>query len=142
MCAVSARFESQMRCEVSAPSRCLSQYFKIFILGTSLVVQWVRLRTPKAGGLGSIPGQGTRSRMHAATRSPHAATKKKIPQATTKTWRSLNKYLKKKQTSFYVCQTSHLVTSLCQSDLHTFTGISNMNLEMGQIKTSLMTYHQ
>ena len=29
----------------------------------SLVVQWLRLHAPKAGGLGSIPGQGTRSHM-------------------------------------------------------------------------------
>ncbi|TEA38516.1 hypothetical protein DBR06_SOUSAS110424, partial [Sousa chinensis] len=29
----------------------------------SLVVQWLRLRTPNAGGLGSIPGHGTRSHM-------------------------------------------------------------------------------
>ncbi|TEA11773.1 hypothetical protein DBR06_SOUSAS6910273, partial [Sousa chinensis] len=29
----------------------------------SLVVQWVRLHTPNAGGPGSIPGQGTRSHM-------------------------------------------------------------------------------
>ena len=42
---------------------------------TSLVVQWVRLRAPNAGALGSIPGQGTRSHMHAATESPCAATK-------------------------------------------------------------------
>ena len=40
------------------------------ILGTSLVVQWVRLRAPNAGGLGLIPGQGTRSHMHAATKEP------------------------------------------------------------------------
>ena len=33
------------------------------IKGTSLVVQWLRLHAPNAGGLGSIPGQGTRSRM-------------------------------------------------------------------------------
>ena len=32
-------------------------------MGSSLVVQWVRLRAPNAGGPGSIPGQGTRSRM-------------------------------------------------------------------------------
>ena len=38
--------------------------------GTSLVVQWVRLCAPHAGGLGSIPGWGTRSRMHAATKKP------------------------------------------------------------------------
>ena len=31
--------------------------------GTSLVVQWLRLRAPNAGGWGLIPGQGTRSRM-------------------------------------------------------------------------------
>ena len=37
--------------------------------GTSLVVQWIRLRTPNAGHLGSIPGQGTGSPMHAATKS-------------------------------------------------------------------------
>ena len=31
--------------------------------GTFLVVQWLRLCTPNARGLGSIPGQGTRSHM-------------------------------------------------------------------------------
>ena len=31
--------------------------------GTSLVVQWLRLWAPKAGGPGSILGQGTRSHM-------------------------------------------------------------------------------
>ena len=30
---------------------------------TSLVVQWLRHHAPNAGGPGSIPGQGTRSRM-------------------------------------------------------------------------------
>ena len=43
--------------------------------GTSLVAQWLRLCSPNAGGLGSFPGQGTRSHMHAATKSFHAATK-------------------------------------------------------------------
>ena len=28
---------------------------------TSLVVQWLRLRAPNAGGLASIPGQGVRA---------------------------------------------------------------------------------
>ena len=32
-------------------------------LGASLVVQWLRLNTPSARGLGSVPGQGTRSHM-------------------------------------------------------------------------------
>ena len=44
-------------------------------LGTSLVAQWIRLHALNAGGLGSIPGQGTRSHMHAATKSLHATTK-------------------------------------------------------------------
>ena len=49
---------------------------KTEFLGTSLVLQWVRLHTPNVGDQSSIPGQGTRSRMHAATKSPHEATKK------------------------------------------------------------------
>ena len=36
---------------------------KKLCLGTSLVVQWLRLCTPNAGGLGLIPGQGTRGHM-------------------------------------------------------------------------------
>ena len=44
-------------------------------LGTFLVVQWLRFRAPNAGGPGSIPGQGIRSHMHAATKSSHATTK-------------------------------------------------------------------
>ena len=43
--------------------------------GTSLVMQWIGLHTPSAGGPGSIPSQGTRSHIHAATESPHATTK-------------------------------------------------------------------
>ena len=43
--------------------------------GTSLVAQWLRLHAPNAGGPGSIPGQGTRSNMHAAAKSSHATTK-------------------------------------------------------------------
>ena len=49
---------------------------------TSLVVQWVKLCTPNTGDPGSIPGQGTRSHLHATTKIPHAATKN--PHATTK----------------------------------------------------------
>ena len=48
------------------------------ILGTSLVVQCIRLCAPNAGGPGLIPGWGTRSRMHAAIKSWHAATKKQL----------------------------------------------------------------
>ena len=42
--------------------------------GTSLVVQWVRLHALNAGDLDSIPGQGTRSHMYAATKSSNATT--------------------------------------------------------------------
>ena len=45
------------------------------LTGTSLVAQWLRLRAPNARGPGLIPGQGTRSHMHAAAKSSHAATK-------------------------------------------------------------------
>ena len=44
------------------------------ICRTSLGAQ-LRLRTPSAGGSGSIPGRGTRSHMHATTNSWCAATK-------------------------------------------------------------------
>ncbi|TEA33564.1 hypothetical protein DBR06_SOUSAS3910124, partial [Sousa chinensis] len=41
----------------------------------SLVVQWIRLHASNAGSPGSIPGQGTRSHVHAITKSLHATTK-------------------------------------------------------------------
>ena len=41
--------------------------------GPSLVVEWLRLHAPKAGGPGSIPAQGTG--YHITTKSCHAATK-------------------------------------------------------------------
>ena len=44
--------------------------------GTSLVVHWLRLCPPHAGGLGSIPDQGTRSHM--------PKRRWKIPRVTTK----------------------------------------------------------
>ena len=41
----------------------LCKYIKNYqISGTSLVFQWLRLHAPNAGGLGSIPGRGTRCR--------------------------------------------------------------------------------
>ena len=50
--------------------------FKKYVSGTSLVVQWLRLCTPSAGGPGSIPGRGTRGHM----------LQLKISQATMETW--------------------------------------------------------
>ena len=57
--------------------RCISENsfcYKRQKLGTSLVVQWVRLCVPNAGVLGSIPGQGTRSQKipRAATKNQHS----------------------------------------------------------------------
>ena len=37
--------------------------FKTHRVGTSVVVQWLRLHAPNAGGLGSIPGRGTGSQL-------------------------------------------------------------------------------
>ena len=54
-------------------------------VGTSLVVKWLRLCTPKAGGLGSIPGQGTRSHM---LQLRFHMLQLKILCAPTKTWSS------------------------------------------------------
>ena len=45
----------------------------VHIGGTSLGVQWLRLRAPHAGDQGSIPGQGTMI-LHAASKSSHAST--------------------------------------------------------------------
>ena len=51
---------------------------------TSPVVQWLRLHAPSAGGPGSIPGQGTRSRVpqlnipHAKTKTRHSQINKQI----------------------------------------------------------------
>ena len=50
-------------------SKCMiSVISTLKLVGTSLVVPWIRLRSPNAGGPGSIPGQETRSLMHATTR--------------------------------------------------------------------------
>ena len=56
----------------------LNGHFKKKVLGTSLVVQWLRLSTPNAGGLGLIPGQGTRSHMLQLRASTTKKKKKKI----------------------------------------------------------------
>ena len=41
----------------------LHKPIKNILRGTSLVIQWLRLHAPNAGGPGSIPGQGTRYHM-------------------------------------------------------------------------------
>ena len=49
------------------------------------MVQWLRRHTPKAGGLGSVPGQGIRSHM----------LQLKVLSAAAKTWCSQIIFLKK-----------------------------------------------
>ena len=55
-----------------------------------MVVQRLRLHAPNAGGPGSIPGQGTRSRMHATIKDPSCCNQRshtlqpKIPHAAAK----------------------------------------------------------
>ena len=43
-------------------------------MGTPLVAQWLRLLTSNAGGLGLVPGQGTRSHVP-QLKIPHVAIK-------------------------------------------------------------------
>ena len=58
---------------------------KSLIQGTSLMVQWLRLCAPNAGGLGSIPDQGTRPHLLQLTILCTSTKKNKIPCAATKT---------------------------------------------------------
>ena len=53
--------------------------FKNYDLGTSLVVQWLRLHIPNAGGPGSIPGQGTKTLHDVTKKISHVAMKIKDP---------------------------------------------------------------
>lgn len=62
-----------------------SKFITSISWGTSLMVQWLRLCAPNAGGLGSIPGEGIRSHTP-QLEIPNAATK--ILTATTKTGHS------------------------------------------------------
>ena len=55
---------------------------QLTLLGTSLVVQWLRLCTPNAEGLDLIPSQGSRS--HMPQPGIHML-QLKVPRATTKT---------------------------------------------------------
>ena len=50
----------------------LHNFFKeVYKIGTSLAkVHWLRLHTPSAGDLGSIPRQGTRSHMLQLKKDP------------------------------------------------------------------------
>ena len=68
-------------------------YKELLKIGTYLVAQWVRARVPSAGGLGSTPGQGTRSYMQ----QPRIHMPQlKVLHSTPKSWHSqVNKYFLK-----------------------------------------------
>ena len=62
------------------------------------MVQWLRLHTPDARSLGSIPGQGARFHMLQILRVHMPQLKTKDAHAATKTWHSqINKYYLKKK---------------------------------------------
>ena len=53
---------------------CLLCCFKSAQVGTSLLVQWLRIRPPTAGDVSSIPARGTKIPHAARQLSPHATT--------------------------------------------------------------------
>ena len=57
------RHISFLRCPKASLSHALASQDENSSIGTSLLVQWLRLLAPKAGGPGSIPGWGMRSHM-------------------------------------------------------------------------------
>ena len=57
---VKSESEVGQSCPMHRIKDCTSDLYSS-TAGTSLVVQWLRLQAPNAGGLGSMPGRGTRS---------------------------------------------------------------------------------
>ena len=91
--------------------------------GTSLTVQQLRLCAPNAGGLGSIPAQGTRSHVPVVTKSPHATTK--IPgMLQLKTWHSQTN----KQTNKYFLKINKIMLQeLGREHIRTYLALSHLN---------------
>ena len=69
------------------------------------MVQWLRVHAPNAGGLGSVPGQGSRARM--LQLRPGAAKKKKQNHKSLRTIKVRDQNLEIKHT-FYVLLCSKL----------------------------------
>ena len=70
-------YQSKLVATLKVPT-VLIEFIMETTLGTSLVVQWLRLPAPSAGGPGSIPGSETTSHMW--------KQRGKIPLVATKTW--------------------------------------------------------
>ena len=79
----------------------LTLMLKLIQYGTSLVAQWLRFHAPNAGGLGSIPGEETRSQM---PQSRVGVLQLKTPQDTIKTQNSqINNILKNNLKNKILC---------------------------------------
>ena len=80
------------------------------------MVQWQRLRTPNAGGLGSIPGWATESHMHQLRvcmkqlKISHPATEIGDPVCCAQDSVQPNKYLKKNKYRLLVQRCNHIET--------------------------------
>ena len=66
--------ENTLKKKFSNNSESKNLVIKILFWGTSLAVQWLRLHTSSAGGVGSIPGRGTK----VPNATWHGQKKKKI----------------------------------------------------------------
>ena len=60
---IAGRNINNLRCAGDTTLMAESEEDLKSLLGTSLVVQWLRLRAPNAKDQGLVPGQGTRSHM-------------------------------------------------------------------------------
>ena len=87
--------------------------------GTSPVVQWLRLCVPKAAGMGSIPGQGTRSHRPQLRicqlwlKIPHAAWRSKTLHTTARTQRSHLWMNKLKRTPWLIPSNNIMCVCVC-----------------------------
>ena len=116
------------------------------------MAQWLRLHTPNAGDPGSIPAEGTRSHIHAATKSSHATTKElvshnlgacepqlKRPPAATKTWHNQNKQIKNKKKKDRKTQCSILPNLFLSHHVHSQDGM-NWDIHKYSTFTTLAPY--
>ena len=76
-------------------------YLWLSILGTSLMLWWLRLHAPNAGGLGLIPGQGTKI--------PHCGPKKKKKKSKKLAILNCQQYI-------IVCKLCSMITLLIMSE--------------------------
>ena len=95
----------------------------IHIVGTSLVVQWLRFCSPNAGGLGLIPGQGTRFHM--------LQLRSCVPQLRPGTAK------KKKKIYIYIYIHTYTVTLLCSYyHIHHRNSFHVINLKVYQLNNN------